>query len=150
MHAPLPVAQLLFAVGVVEREHRRGVRHLDEALARLAAHPLGGRIGGDQLGMLGFERLEFVHQPVEFGVADLRIVEHVIAVLVIADLVAQRFDLLLHIFAGGHEQLSVAGSQLSVSRCTAFSATAARGWHGLVIILKLFTPMMDISVRDVP
>ena len=100
--APLPVAQFLFVVGVVEREHRRGVRHLDEALARLAAHALRRRIGRDQLRMLGLELLQLVHQAVEFGVADLGIVEHVVAVLVVADLVAQRFDLLLHIFAGRH------------------------------------------------
>ena len=105
VHAPLPVAQLLFAVGVVERQHGRGMRHFDEALARLAAHALGGRVGRDQLRMLGLERLQLVHQAIEFGVADLGIVEHVVAVLVIADLVAQRVDLLLHIFAGGHEQL---------------------------------------------
>ena len=37
MDTALPCPQLFFAVGVVERQHRRRVPHLDEALARLAA-----------------------------------------------------------------------------------------------------------------
>ena len=110
--APLPIAQLLLAVSVVQRHHGRGMRNFDEALARLAAHALGGRVGGDQLGMLGLERLQLVHQAIEFGVADLGIVEHVVAVLVVADFLAQRVDLLLHIFAGWHEAIMpVASSQ---------------------------------------
>src|SRR6266446_3911662 len=69
---------------------------LDESLARLAAYALSGGVGRDQFRMLGFKLLEFVDQFVEFGVADLRIVENVIAVFVVADLVAQGFDLSLY------------------------------------------------------
>ena len=55
----------------------------------LAADPLRGRVGRNQLGMLRLQLDQLVHQPIEFGIADLGIVEDVVAVLVIADLVAQ-------------------------------------------------------------
>src|SRR4029077_19094602 len=78
-----------------EREHGRGMAGLDETLAWLAANSLHGRVGGDQFGVLGLDLLEFVDEFVEFSVADLGIVENVVAVFVVADLVAQGFDLLL-------------------------------------------------------
>ncbi len=93
MHAALPVAQFVLAVGVVEREHGRGVRRFDEAFARLAADALGGRVGRDQFRMFGFELLQLNHELVEFGVGDFGIVENVVAVFVMADLVPQCFDL---------------------------------------------------------
>ncbi len=93
LHPPLPIAQLFFAVSVVERQHRRGMRDFDESLARLAADALRRRIGRDQLGMRGLELFQLVHQTIEFGVADFGIVEHVIAVLVMPNLLAQGFEL---------------------------------------------------------
>ena len=66
---------------------------LDESLAGLAAYALGGRIGRDQRGMLGFEVLQLLHQLVEFGVADFGIVEDVIEIFVVADFFAQSLDL---------------------------------------------------------
>ena len=41
-----------------------------EPLERLPADSLGRAVGRDQLGMLGLERLQPLHQPVEFEVAD--------------------------------------------------------------------------------
>src|SRR5712691_5263926 len=94
---------------------------LDESLAGLAADSLRGRVGRDQFGMLGLQLLEFVDQFVEFGVADLGIVENVVAVLVVADLVAQGFDLLLYCcrwHVRGNYSARSDGSQFRVpSRC---------------------------------
>ncbi len=70
----------------------------DKALARFAANPLRGRVGRDQLGMSRLELLQLVHHAIEFRVADLRIVEHVIAILVMPDLFAQSFDLRFNAF----------------------------------------------------
>ena len=56
--SPFPVAELVFAVGVVQREHGRRVRRLEEAFAGLAAHALRGRVWGDQFGIFGFELLQ--------------------------------------------------------------------------------------------
>ncbi len=60
----IPGGQLLGGVGVVQREHGAGVANFLEALGRLAAYALGGRVGGEQLGMGGFDLLELVHQRV--------------------------------------------------------------------------------------
>ena len=96
VHAPLPGAQLVFVVGVIEREHRRAVPHLDEAFARGAAYPLSRRIRRDQLGIFRLQLLQSVHQHVKVGVADGRLVEHVIEIFVASNLLAQRFHLALN------------------------------------------------------
>src|SRR3989441_9499914 len=55
--------------------------------------------------MLAFQLLQLVHELVEVGVGDLRIVEHVIAVLVVADFVAEGFDLLFDVLGrGNHDE----------------------------------------------
>src|SRR5208282_3561648 len=80
---------LFFGVGVVEREHWRGMLRLDESLPRLAPHTLRRRVRRYQLRMLRFEPLKLVHQLVEVGVRNLRIVQHVVAILVVANFFAQ-------------------------------------------------------------
>ena len=89
VHTTLPVAQLFLVVSVVEREHGRGMANLEETFARFAADALGGRVGRDQFGMLGLELLQLFKKLVELKIADLRIVKHVVAVLVVADLLTQ-------------------------------------------------------------
>src|SRR6266567_5898729 len=74
----------------------------DEAFARFATDALRRRVCGDQLGLLGLELLELVHQAVEFRVADLRIIEHVIAVLVMPDVLAQRLDFVVLAFRNSY------------------------------------------------
>ena len=69
------------------------VPHLLETLARRAAHTLRRRIGRAQFGMLGLELLEPLHEPVERGVGNFRIVRDVIEVLIPANLLAETFDL---------------------------------------------------------
>ena len=61
-------ADLFLGIGVVEAEHRLGVADRGELGKRLAADPLAGGIGGDQLGMSGFQVDEFLHQEVVFAV----------------------------------------------------------------------------------
>ena len=56
-----------------------------EALGGSSADPLGGRIGILQLRMRVFERFELVHQRVELGVGDLRVVVNVVALFVMAN-----------------------------------------------------------------
>ena len=93
--AAVPVAQFLFAGDVVEREHGAGVRNLGKSFFGLAAYALRGRVGSDQLRVLGFELLELAHQGVEFGVGDLGGVEAVIEVFVVTDGLAEFLDLVL-------------------------------------------------------
>jgi hypothetical protein len=71
------------------RQHRLRVADLDQIGDRLPAHTLRGRVRRDQLGMLGFERPQLVQQGVVLVIADLGIVEHVVAVAVVLELPPQ-------------------------------------------------------------
>jgi hypothetical protein len=51
--------------------------------------------------MFSFQLLQLIHEPVEFGVSDFRIVEDVIAVFVMADFLAQGLDLGFDVLRGG-------------------------------------------------
>jgi len=74
------------------------------SLARLAAHALRGRIGRDQLRMLGLQVFELPHQLVEFGVADLGLVENVIEGFVVANFLAERADPFLEVFGSSRHR----------------------------------------------
>ena len=81
--AGLPGAQLLLVASVGEGEHRLGVLDLFEALQRRSSDPLGGRVRGAKLGMGGLERAQLVEQGVVFVVVDDRVVEDVVAAVVL-------------------------------------------------------------------
>ena len=68
------------------------MRGLDEALTRFATYSLRGRIWGDQLGVRRLNLLQLLHEQIKLGIADLGIIEHVVAMLVMPDLVAKEFD----------------------------------------------------------
>jgi hypothetical protein len=57
-----------------------------------AADALGGRVGGDELGVALFELPELDDEGVEVGVGDFGGVEDEVAVLVVGDLRAELFD----------------------------------------------------------
>ena len=82
VQARLPGPELLRAAGVAQREHRLQVANRLELVDRLAADPLGRRIGAAKLGVLRLERPELVEQRVVGVVADLGIVEDVVAMVV--------------------------------------------------------------------
>ena len=84
-----PRAQLLLAARVGEREHRLQVADLLELRDRLAADALRRRVGRDELGVLGLDRAQLVEQRVVLVVADLGVVEDVVAVAVVVELLAQ-------------------------------------------------------------
>ena len=66
-----------------------------ESFARLAAYSQGGRIRRDQFRMFALNRLQLPNQCVVFGIADLRLVENVVEMLVMPDGVAKLFGSLL-------------------------------------------------------
>ena len=80
------------------------MRGFDESFTRLAADALRGRIGRDQFGMFGLELFQLVHQPVEFRVRDFGIIEHVVAVLVMANIFSQALNVVLD-FRHSHRRL---------------------------------------------
>ena len=90
-NASIPGGQLVGGVCIIQAEHGAGVVHFFETLGRLASDSLGGRVGGQELGMLGFDSLELVHQRVVFGIGDLRCVEDVVEMFVVAQLGAEFF-----------------------------------------------------------
>ena len=63
-------AQLLEAVGVVQRDHRHRMGHALELAGGFGAHPPGWRIGGRQCRMPSFQILQLAQQAVEFRVGD--------------------------------------------------------------------------------
>ena len=81
--------------------------HLDKSLARLAANPLGWRVGDHQPRMCCFQRFKFLQQAIEFGVTDFRMVEHVVAVLVVTDFLAQFFGRALQISCRHRHELII-------------------------------------------
>ena len=81
-------SQLVFVVGVIETEHRRDVLDCRKTLGRTPGHALRRRIWRDEIGVLGFQSLEFVQQPIELLVGNIRRVVNVVPLFVIPDLVA--------------------------------------------------------------
>ena len=65
--------------------------HLLEALERAhpAGYPLGGRVGSQQIRVLGLDPAQLVEQRVVGVVTDRRVVEDVVVAVVLGDLVAQ-------------------------------------------------------------
>ena len=84
-HVRGPLLQRLRRRHLLERAHRLQVVDLREPAGRGAADALRRRVGGDQLRVVGFERAELVVEHVVRAVRDLRIVEHVVAVVVVLD-----------------------------------------------------------------
>ena len=68
------------------------MRDFLEAVGWFAAYALGGRVGGEQIGVGGFEGRELVHERVVGGVGDDGRVFDVVEMLVMAQLVAQLGD----------------------------------------------------------
>src|SRR5439155_11381205 len=97
LDAGAPRFHLLDRERVVEGKHRRPVRHRSEQVGGRGPDPLRGRVGRDEFRELVFECDEFLNQLVVLDVGHLRVVEHVIAVRVPVDLLAEFLDAELRI-----------------------------------------------------
>ena len=107
-----PGAQLLLVARVGQREHRLQVaRRLEALLSGLAPTRWVGESGVTQVGVLRLEVAQLVQQRVVLGVGDLRVVEDVVAVVVVLELRAQLVRAL-----GGLGQTSRAAGASSRSR----------------------------------
>jgi hypothetical protein len=91
-HTLVEGPQLFFVVGVVEAEHRHHVLDGWESLRRGSGDPLGGRIGCDEIRVVGLQPLELVQQPVEFLVGNLGRVMNVVPLFMMPDGVPQFFQ----------------------------------------------------------
>ena len=115
--AGIELRHLLPRRDVVEREHRVAMTHRLELLEGHGADPLRRRVGARELRMLGFQLLETAEEGVVLGVRDERVVEHVVAVIVVLDLAAEPLDLLADVPRGARHvrvpsSLTVAGHLL--------------------------------------
>lgn len=77
-----------------------------ETFAGSSSDALRGRAGGGKVGILGFDGLEAVHETIELGVGNLRRVENVVEVLVLANLLAEFFDFASDGCGGGHQDFT--------------------------------------------
>ena len=59
--------------------------HLAKGIERLCTDALRGGIRGDQFRMFSFQRLQLAQHTIILGVRYLRIVEHVVAIVVVVD-----------------------------------------------------------------
>ena len=88
----MPSAQLLLAKGVAQAEQGHRVLYDAKRRHRLAADALRWRVRRDELRVALLQPAQLAHEVVVLAVADLRLVEDVIAVVVERNLGAQLFD----------------------------------------------------------
>ena len=75
--------------GIVHGIHARHMRDRRKLLAHVAAHALGIAVGRHQIGVGRLDFLQFNEHFVECGIRDLGRIEHVVAIGVVVELVAQ-------------------------------------------------------------
>ena len=92
-----PCRQLVLGHRVVEAHHRHAVDDRGEEHARRAPDGLTGRVRDDQLRVGRLEIAQLPHEQVEVAVGDLRVVELVVAAVVVGDELAQGGDALGHV-----------------------------------------------------
>ncbi len=96
----LELAQLFFVVRVVEAQHRHAVLPRGKRLRGLLADALGGAVRRDEVGELRLQVAQLAFEPVVLRVGDLGLVEHVVEVLVPAQLAPQLLDAAFSLIAG--------------------------------------------------
>ena len=87
--------KLIIGENVCQAFQRHLVPHRLKLGKGLAAHPLGGRVGGDQLRVQGFQGFEPLHEHVVFIVGYLRRVQNIVQLVVVFKLSAEPDDFLL-------------------------------------------------------
>ena len=80
--APVPGRELVEVKGVAQAEHGPGMLHFVEGRRRVPANALSRRVGGQKLGMFRLNGPEFAKENVISSIADDRIVQGVIPVVV--------------------------------------------------------------------
>jgi hypothetical protein len=124
-HPRDPGAQLLLRARVGQRQHRDLVADLRQRGDRLAADALRRRVGREELGVGCLDRAQLVEQRVVLVVADLRIVEDVVAVAVVVQLVAQLRGARLRVGRGHSTSLAAGASRRPRSWRSSASMPAA-------------------------
>ena len=87
--APVPGGQFVEVEGVSQAEHRARMLDLGEGRRRLPSDSLRRRIGGEQLRVFRLDLPQFAQQEVVLPVADYRVVQRVVAMIVVVKLAPQ-------------------------------------------------------------
>ena len=82
---PVELAQLVRAVGVVDRQHRLAMPDRAKVVDRRAADALRRAVRRDQFRMRLFDLLQFLEQSIELAVGDLRGRIDVVLAIVVVD-----------------------------------------------------------------
>ena len=94
--AGLPCQDFGGVEGVAQAEDGGGMDDFIEFFGDGGARPLGGGVGGDELGVGGFELDELFVEGIVLGIADDGGIEDVVAVEMVVELVAEGLEV------GGH------------------------------------------------
>ena len=92
LHLFKKLLQLLHGEHILQAHQRDGVLYLLELTQRLAAHPLGGRLGQRQVRVLRFQLLQLPHQAVILKIRHLRGIQDIIFRIGIVEQVSQLPD----------------------------------------------------------
>ena len=76
--------------------------HLHKSLADVATHTLRGRERVGKFGVRLFKVLQFVHLEVKLHIADGRLIEHIVVIVVAIQFVAQLLDFCFNV---GHRNI---------------------------------------------
>ena len=100
---------------VGEAQHGKVVADRLEGFQGRGAHPPGGGVGRGQPGVAFLQLHEPAHHPVVFRVGNLRVVQHIIAIVVVVQRLPELFHLFSHGF-GNHHGPSLYAWRLTLSR----------------------------------
>ena len=121
---------LLNGIGVSEALHGAFVKHLLEPLTDVATHTLRGRERVGKFGVRLFKVLQFVHLEVELHIADGRLIEHIVVIVVAIQFVAQLLDFCFNV---GHRKIysnvAVAKSTIVPTHCKHAQGMSLRSWR---------------------
>ena len=117
-----PGAELLLGAHVAEREHRLEMLDLLQTPHRLPSDAPRRRVGARELRVLGLQTAQLVEQAVVLVVADLRVVEHVVAVGMVLEQRAQLGGPLARLGGRRGGLCSAPGGAHGIGSCAARSA----------------------------
>ncbi len=100
----VPGDQLVINEGVSQGEQGERMFHDTKGFNRGSTNSLGGRIRSEELRIFLFQFPQFPHQSIIFGIADFRVVQNIVAVVVVINLRPQFIYSLLDFVQLWHDE----------------------------------------------
>ena len=86
------IPQFIVRKGVIQRKHGQAMDHLGKGVVTAGTNTLGGGIRCHELGMCGFQGLQFPHQTIVFRIRNGGLVQHVVTIIVVVNNLAKFLD----------------------------------------------------------